>query len=132
MIQNMLTKLTIRSVAIIVAALLLIVVIVWGPQMWRNHLTAKTQARLDHANVQAIEKTSAQTIQVVDDNVAKAKSIDQTVKEAKDEIRKAPDGYSNDAAIRSACRMRSHKHSERCAALRDNDTAKLEGRSAVR
>lgn len=132
MIEKLIAKLTFRTVAYIALALLIAAFLMWGPQACNNYFAAKTQARLDHANVEAIEKTTEETLKTVDENAAEAVTVDQTVKGAKDEIRKAPDGFSNDAALRASCRMRSFYNLEQCAALREADTAKLEGRSPAR
>ena len=132
MIQGLLAKLTIRTVGIIALALLFAALLMWGPQACNNHFAAKTQGRLDKANVEAVTKTSEETLKTVDEAAVKAETVDQTVKESIDEIRKAPDGHSNDAALRSACRMRQYRNSERCARLREADTAKLEAGSSAR
>ncbi len=132
MIEKWIAKLTFRSVAYIALALLIAAFLMWGPQACNNYFAAKTQGRLDKANVEAIVDTSEETLKTVDANADKAGTIDATVEEAKDEIRNAPDGFSNDAALRASCRMRQYRDLERCAALRKADTAKLEGRSPAR
>lgn len=132
MIQAWIAKLTFRTVAMIVAALLITAFLMWGPQACNNYFAAKTQVRLDHANVKAIEATTEGTLKTVDANADKAGTIDKAVEDGNNEIRQAPDGFSNDAALRASCRMRQYRNSERCAALREADTAKLEGRSPAR
>lgn len=132
MIEKWIAKLTFRTVAYIALALLITAFLMWGPQACNNYFAAKTQSRLDHANVEAIVDTSEETLKTVDKNAEKAGTIDQNVKDGNDEIDKAPSGYRNDASLRASCRLRSYYDSERCAALREADTAKLEGRSPAR
>jgi FtsZ-interacting cell division protein ZipA len=55
------------------------------------------------------------------------RDTDKSVKEATNEVRKAPPGNSNDAALRAACRLHQYRDSERCAALRGLDPPKPSG-----
>lgn len=116
----------------IATALLLAGFLMWGPQACSNYFSAKKQIRVEKGQAEAGMKSGEMAVGKAGENAAGADKIDQTVGEGKNEIRKAPDGYSNDAALRASCRMRSHFDNERCAALRQADSVKLEaGRRPV-
>jgi ribosomal protein S16 len=78
----------------------------------------KTEVKLQKENAKASIEAGAEAMNTVSQVETKAAETRQTVKEAQDEVAKAPDGDSNDAADRAVCRMRVHRDSERCARLR--------------
>lgn len=97
---------------------LIILVIVNGVTACQKMLVSKKQAEVSQGQAGASIDSGAEAMNTVAAVDQRDKAIDQSTKEATDEIRKAPPGNSNDAALRAACRMRSYEHNERCAALR--------------
>lgn len=128
MIQSWMAKLTFKTVSMIVAALLLAGLLMWGPQACNNYFSAKKEARVIKGQAEAGMQSGEIAVSKTGENAAKAEQIDTTVEEAKNEIRTAPDGFSNNAALRASCRLRSYYDSEQCAALRKADSDGVEAR----
>lgn len=132
MIQAWLAKLTFRTVSIIVLALLLVALLVWGPQACNSYFSAKKQIRVEKGQAKAGIDSGEMAVGKAGENAAKADEIDAVVKDGTNEIEQAPVGNRNDASLRASCRMRTYRDSERCAALRKADSEKLEGRNTAR
>ena len=131
MIEGLIAKLTFRTVSIIALALLFAGLLIWGPQACNSYFAAKKETRVVKGQAEASMQAGEIAVGKAGENAAKAEQIDVTVEEAKNEIRNAPDGFSNNAALRASCRLRSYYDSEQCAALRKADSARVEsGRSA--
>jgi hypothetical protein len=114
-------------IAAIVAGVLLLVIILAGPAACNKIRGQKKQIEVSKGQAGAAIDSGAEAMNTVSAVDRADKETDQAVKEATDEIRKAKPGYSNDAALRAACRLRQYRDSERCAALRGSDPAKPAG-----
>lgn len=128
----MIAKLTLRTVAILATGILLAVLLMWGPQACNSYFSQKTQIRVEKGQGEAGIQSGEMAVDTAGKNASDADLVDAAVKEALNEIRNAPDGNSNDAALRAACKLRSYERDERCAAMRKADSDKLEGRNPPR
>jgi hypothetical protein len=117
---------------IIAAVVVAIVFLVAGPSACTSFFSAKKEARVAKGQAGASIDAGAEAINTVSAVEDQRLQTEATVKEAIDEIRSAPKGNSNDAALRAACRMRQYRDLERCARLRAADPAKPAGADAAR
>jgi hypothetical protein len=113
-----------RLLAAIAAGVLLLVAILFLPQCVSSLLSSKQEARTAKGQAGASIESGAEATNTMGNVMAADAAVDQQVKGARDEIRSQPAGHSNDAAVRAACRLRSHVNSERCAALRRADSGR--------
>jgi FtsZ-interacting cell division protein ZipA len=113
-----------KLLAIIALVVVLLVVIGLLFSQWQKRQAAETQGRLDRGQAEAAAASGQEAMNTVAAVEANAAETRDTVKEATREIEQAPDGNSNDAAERATCRLRLYYNSQRCAALREADTAK--------
>jgi hypothetical protein len=108
------------------------VLLLWGPAACRSYFTSKTEVRVTKGQAEAGLEAGEIAVDTVGKNKADSDAVDQAVKEAMDELENAPDGNSNDAALRAACKLRSYQRDQRCAELRKADSAKLEAGNPAR
>jgi hypothetical protein len=100
----------------------LIVALLFLPRCVSDLLSAKQEARTAKGQAGASIESGAEATNTMGNVIAADAAVEKQVKGARDEIRSQPAGHSNDAAVRAACRLRSHVNSERCAALRRTDS----------
>ena len=116
-----------RILLALVIGVIAIITIGSGISACQKILSQKTQIAVSKGQAGAAIDAGAEAMNTVSAVDRADQVTEQTVKEATDEIRKAPAGNSNDAAIRAACRLRQYQHHERCAALRGSDPPKPSG-----
>lgn len=116
-----------RIILGIVLIALVAFILFGGITACQKMLGAKKQAEVSKGQAEASIDSGAEAMNTVSAVDQSDKATDKATKEATDEIRKAPPGNSNDAALRAACRMRQYQHHERCAALRGLDPPKPSG-----
>jgi uncharacterized protein (UPF0333 family) len=116
-----------RIILAIALAALVVLVLLAGPTMCSTIFSQKKQIALSKGQAGAAIDAGAEAMNTVSAVDRADQATERTVKEATDEIRKAPAGNSNDAAIRAACRLRQYQHHERCAALRGSGPPKPSG-----
>lgn len=89
------------------------------------------QSKVDRGQGEAGVDAGAEAGNTLGNVMETDRRIGEAVKGGRDEILSRPAGNSNDAAIRAACRMRSHCGDRRCAALRETDPAVASCRNAI-
>ena len=114
----MIAKLTLKTVAILATGILLAVLLMWGPQACNSYFSQKTQIRVEKGQGEAGIQSGEMAVDTAGKNASDADLVDAAVKEALNEIRNAPDGNSNDAALRAACRMKAYRDTLRCKELK--------------
>lgn len=111
-------KLTFKTALGLLLGVLIIILVVVGPSMCSRMISAEKQAKLNKAEGDAAIDAGAEAMNTAGAVGSNATATDEKVRQGHDEIDKAPAGGSNDAALRSACGMRSYAHSEQCAGVR--------------
>jgi hypothetical protein len=111
-----------RIFGAIAGMVLLVFVVLWFSGMLTGLLSAKQEARTAKGQAGAAIEAGAEATNIIGNVMAADAAVDSNVKGGRDAILARPAGHSNDAAVRAACRLRSHFDSERCAALRRADT----------
>jgi len=117
-----------------VVAALIVVVLILGVLQVRSCQQARQQAaqsKVDRGQGEAGIEAGAEAGNTVSNVMEADQRVDQTVRGGRDEILSQPAGQSNAAAIRAACRMRSHCGDRRCAELSAADPAVAACRRAV-
>lgn len=107
-----------------IIAALVVIIAVFAPSLISHIFSQKKQIEVSKGQAGATADSSAEAMNTISNVQAGDEAADTTLKEATDEVRKAPPGNSNDAALRAACKLRKHLDSERCAALRKADSGK--------
>jgi hypothetical protein len=111
--------------------LLLIVVAFLYLQSCQQNRQRAAQSKVDKGQSGASIQSGTDAMNTMGNVVEGDARIDATVKGGVDAILTQPAGHSNAAAVRAACRMRSHCSDRRCAELSAADPAIAACRSAV-
>ena len=122
------------KIAVRIIAAVALLVLVLGVMQVRSCTMARQQAaqsKVDRGQGEAGIEAGAEAGNTIGNIMEAERQIDATVKGGRDEILSQPAGNSNAAAIRAACRMRSHCGDRRCAPLREADPAVAACRSSV-
>ena len=121
-----------RIIGAIIALVAVILFLNFGTGWISGLLSAKKEARVVRGQAKATVESVEDANNKMGEVDATGAEIDGTVKGATDAIKSQPPGRSNDAAQRAACGMRSYRNSERCAAMRQADSARAAGENASR
>lgn len=103
----------------LVAGLILVIILLGFLQL-RSCQQARQQAaqsKVDRGQAEAGIEAGAEAGNTLGNVQAADANIAATVQGGRDEIRSSPAGNSNAAAVRAACRMKSHQNNSRCREL---------------
>ena len=113
-----------RIIAAIALGLFILAMVVFGPAACNRYLAEKKAGQISRGQGQATLNSmdeAKNTMIVIDET---ERQIEGETKENRRAVEQAPAGNSNDVADRAACRMRIYVNTERCAALRQADSAR--------
>lgn len=103
-----------RTIAMIVAAVLLIALIVFGLNQCQGRKTADKQAEVSKGEAEAAIGSGAVAIDTASKVIASDDATDAQVAAAQAEIAAAVDGQKGKAAKRAACRFKAYRDTPQC------------------
>ena len=107
-----------RLIVGILIAAIVVAAIIFGPAACQKIATLEKENRVQEGEIEAGNQSAETATEEVGDNARADDATDATVDEAKDEVRAAPIGKSNDAALRASCMLDTYKDTEPCRKLR--------------
>lgn len=106
-----------RLIIGLIVAAIVVAAFVFGPAMVSKIMTQKKQIRVEQGQAEAGTQTGEAALDELGKNADATDEIDKSVDDAQAEINKAPPGYSNDAALRASCRLKSYQNTQQCKDL---------------
>lgn len=119
----MIPQLTVRIVAMIVGALLIIAVLIFGLTECQKRRSQAAQARVERSQTEALSNSAADAIGAVAASGANQVASEGLTRSNEREIRNASGANDavnpavRDAGLRSLCRRAAYRDSERCRLL---------------
>lgn len=110
----MLERPSARVIAMIVGAVLLVGIILFGLNECRARQAADTQAEVSKEQGQASINAGAAAMGTVSNVASNDAATDATVAQGQSEIRNAPEGQKGQAARKAACRLKAYRGTPEC------------------
>lgn len=119
----MIPQLTVRIVAMIVGALLIIAVLIFGLTECQKRRSQAAQARVERSQAEALSNSAADAIGTVARSGEATAASEELTRSNEREIRNAPGANDavnpavRDAGLRALCKRGAYRDSERCRLL---------------
>jgi FtsZ-interacting cell division protein ZipA len=110
----MLEKLSVRGIAMIVGAVLLVGIILFGLDQCRSRQTASKQNEVSHEQGSASVHAGADAMNTVSNVEANDAATDAAVAQGQAAIRNAPEGQKGAATKSALCQLKTYRDTPQC------------------
>jgi hypothetical protein len=110
----MLERLSTRVIAMIVGAVLLIGIVLFGLNECRAKQTAKKQAEVSQGEAGAAIGSGQEAMNTVSNVAGNAAATDATVAQGQNDVRGASEADKGTASVNAACRFKANKNKPEC------------------